>query len=354
MDRVLLACVLAFAAGIGLERAPGPVPVVAAAAAAAWMLRGSAPACARGRRVGLVLLLATAGILRSAADRVEADPLSRLLPRSSFPVRLEGEVRSVALRRDSMLLDLLTDRVHGSTREFETTAPVLVICPVAGVHPGDRVAVTGVVLSSGTGANPGSEAPSTRLRDRGYARFIDAKQRGGVRVLRAGSRWKPGRWLSTARQAVHAHLHERLRPPGGPVAAALLLGDASGLEPGFVRDLRRIGVWHLLVVSGLHVGLAAAGAAWMARKRGLGAGTAAALALVTATLYAGAAGFRPPALRALAALALAMLAPLLRRRLRPGHALATAALALLVLDPALVMSPGFHLTVGALAGLLRL
>lgn len=58
--------------------------------------------------------------------------------------------------------------------------------------------------------------------------------------------------LAALRQALRSRLSERLAPERAGVARALLLGDWGGLPPGLRESYRRLGLLHLLAVSGLH------------------------------------------------------------------------------------------------------
>ena len=121
------------------------------------------------------------------------------------------------------------------------------------------------------------------------------------------------------------------------------------------------GTTHLMAISGLHVGLAAAAAflpafALLACAPGRrNVFVAASVAAVTAAAaYAIVSGFGVPARRALTMLAIVAFA-LLRRR-QPGgmRTLALAAALVFVTDPVATLAPGYHLSFAAVACLLWL
>lgn len=150
---------------------------------------------------------------------------------------------------------------------------------------------------------------------------------------------------------------------------ALLFGDRSELEPEVVEPFTRTGTRHLLALSGLHVGLCAwlvAGpvslllAALLARLRcPVPAGILRALLLLVWIPFAGGG---PPVVRAAFALALASIAPHLRRgadgqgeRGRSVDALSLWSFALLVetlADPSSLASPSVQLSYSATFGLI--
>ncbi|MFC6672486.1 DNA internalization-related competence protein ComEC/Rec2 [Marinobacterium aestuariivivens] len=91
------------------------------------------------------------------------------------------------------------------------------------------------------------------------ARGIDAG--GYVRAWhgRRGHGWSIDRW----RAALAARLYRGIEDPSvSALARALLLGDRNGLDSGDWEQLRRTGTVHLLVVSGLHIGILV-GVGWL-------------------------------------------------------------------------------------------
>jgi competence protein ComEC len=145
-------------------------------------------------------------------------------------------------------------------------------------------------------------------------------------------------------------------PPssGTALARALLLGDSSGLPDPWLRAFKRLGLFHLLAISGAHLALFTGLVWWScalpvrAPRRGLR------LLLVGAALLAFllVAGPLPSLLRASAMAALVLLARALGRPALGANALAGGSLLLLVLEPPLLHDLGFQLSALATAGLL--
>ncbi len=149
--------------------------------------------------------------------------------------------------------------------------------------------------------------------------------------------------------------------PGGGLLAALGLGEAAALGPDARRDLARLGLSHLVAVSGLHlwlvagpVYLAAAAAlrrsAWLA-ARGDTRRAALGVAVAVGAAYAVFTGLAAPVQRALVFLLLLALAQWLRRRLVASVVFAAAGLALLAFEPAALFAPGVQLSFAATAAL---
>ena len=150
--------------------------------------------------------------------------------------------------------------------------------------------------------------------------------------------------------------------PTAAVLKGLTVGDRSGLSAAQWDVFRRTGTAHLLAISGLHVGLAAAWTFWLlrpvcglvtARRQELTAFRPALLAaLVAAFVYAALAGFALPTRRALLALAVATLAAASVRRVASSDVLLWAMAAVLALDPLAALAGGFWLSFGAVAVLI--
>lgn len=141
---------------------------------------------------------------------------------------------------------------------------------------------------------------------------------------------------------------------------ALVLGDRSLLSDEQEDPMARSGLLHLLAISGLHVALI--GMSWYAASGPLlrrllrswhaveWIRAASTIGLVTA--YVGLAGWPPSGVRALVMGAWVLAATLLQRPSASWNALAGAALVVLLLRPQELASAGFHLSFGAVAGIL--
>ncbi|MGE8688870.1 MAG: DNA internalization-related competence protein ComEC/Rec2 [Achromobacter sp.] len=193
--------------------------------------------------------------------------------------------------------------------------------------------------------------------------------RGQPRLL-ADRPWAtPGVAIARARH----HVREGLRAALGehryaPVLIALAIGDQAGVAREDWRLFNRSGITHLVSISGMHVtsiaaiaGLLVAGAWRRARWRGAGlaeyaparvAGGAAAAAV--ALLYCLLAGWGVPARRTFFMLSVVLAASVSRLPVSADRVLACAAAAVVALDPWAPTAPGFWLSFGAVAILLRI
>ena len=329
----------------GAVLAPGLVPVLALAAVATlvsalqahrWQQRLLPQDCIRrplavsGRVAGLVEEWASpGGALYGVQIRVE-----RLTPR-----------RCAGPRRIRLAL------APGSAREAAW---------LAALRGGDRVSVDARLRRPWGQVNP-------RAR-RGEARaFIEGLHALGSGALQAPpQRVAPGFGLAAIdgqREALAAWLDAHARHGTGRFLRALAVADRRAMTARDWTLLRRFGLTHLWVISGMHISLVAAPGWYLGRAlqralalsrrapRGL-ALLPALTALIPAAAYAALAGFSLPTQRALLMLSLSLLGLSAGRRVAPLRIWALVGTVLLLADPASLLGPSVWLSLGAVGLLL--
>jgi len=151
------------------------------------------------------------------------------------------------------------------------------------------------------------------------------------------------------------HDIDRVFHTAGPRTAglvkALLLGNQHFLDARMAEGLRAGGTFHLLVISGLHIGFLAGVlfgiASWYTRwPLGRALGT-----LIPLWGYALMVGGQPPVWRATVMVTAFLLASLLFRQAPAANSLGIAALVLLALNPRQLFSPSFQLSFAAAGSL---
>jgi competence protein ComEC len=192
-------------------------------------------------------------------------------------------------------------------------------------------------------ANPASFNYQSWLAQNEFSATGYAREQGAQRLAEPQWWWRPHqRW----RQVIATVLETRLPAhPAAGVLRALSSGDRSGIDTDQWQLFQRYGLNHLVVISGLHVGMVAGigfllGGLHGRRSAHLGA---AGLAL----LYAALAGFALPTVRALVMLASVQVFAVLHRRLQPLRCLSLALFAIALLDPLATHNAGFWLSFAA-------
>jgi competence protein ComEC len=148
---------------------------------------------------------------------------------------------------------------------------------------------------------------------------------------------------------------------GSALLRALALGDTTALRPQTREQFARLGVAHLLAVSGLHLALVAGGVygisrGCLARSASLAArrdvrDLARVAALLAASGYALLCGFGVPVRRALVLLLALVVCTARARRGPPFHPLAVAALVVLAWQPEALFAAGAQLSFAACGAL---
>lgn len=136
----------------------------------------------------------------------------------------------------------------------------------------------------------------------------------------------------------------------GPLGA-LLLGRTAELDRGMVATYRRGGLYHLLVVSGMHVVLAGGLVLWALATFGVVGKRRDAILLGAIVLFVLVAGANPPAVRAALVFAVFVAARLVERPIGAGQAIGLSALILFLASPSQIFSIGTVLTFAAVAGI---
>jgi competence protein ComEC len=160
------------------------------------------------------------------------------------------------------------------------------------------------------------------------------------------------RWRGKLRDELNA-----LFPASPDVAGilrAMLLGDRAFIDRTESLDFQKTGVFHVLVVAGLHVGALAFFLFWLARRLRLPHWLATLVILLALFAYVAVVEERPPVLRAGLMTAIVVLGTFFYRRLELLNSAALAALILLVAKPKAVLDTSFQLSflaIGCIAGI---
>ncbi len=166
---------------------------------------------------------------------------------------------------------------------------------------------------------------------------------------------QPQKLLGQTNFSIH-HLRYRLRETSRKYIQAsehlglfnaLAIGDTSDMSTEDWALLRKTGTTHLLVISGLHIGLIAMLAFGIMRRLVPGLYINVALTILVTASYGLLAGWGLPVQRAFVMLSLVLLAFCCGRRVAPGYQFFLALLFVLLLDPLATLSNGFWLSFGA-------
>ncbi|MEM1212782.1 MAG: ComEC/Rec2 family competence protein [Planctomycetota bacterium] len=283
--------------------------------------------------------------------------------------RASGAMAAFDYRRGRTAFELDVEAMqrlgHGQEQEptevrwRQTSGRVLVSVsePMAQVERGQRVDLTGWLSAIGGPMNPGEFDYAAFMADRGITGRVSVRAREAVALTGNQPR---GLWLAVQRarsrvgSAADASLAYgfRERDPMLGLLRALLLGRRAQLPEDTEEDFRRVGLAHILSISGAHLGVLL-GMVWLAARVVTGRPRRAALVvMVVLGLFVLAVPMRTPIVRAAVMAALFCWGAWSGRRVSAVGLLALSAVIVLVWKPADLFGAGFQLSYAAVLGIL--
>ncbi len=163
-----------------------------------------------------------------------------------------------------------------------------------------------------------------------------------------------GLWRSSARRSALLHIMQLWPGERGALMQAALIGGRAFFGRDIKTDFQRTGTYHILVVSGINVGILAFAVFGTLRKLPFGETWATILTIVLSWAYAFVADLGSPIVRATITLNIYLLSRLLFRDRAGLNALGIAALGMFVVNPRTLFEASFQLTfisVAAVAGI---
>lgn len=325
-----------------------------------------------------VVSAALIGLIRPAAAPLAAALLlglgwSLLQAEAKLSRRLPGECVRVPLLVTGVVASLprQTDLASGRRQRFEVA--------VSAIEPAACAGPRRVLLSyyGDASLQPGDDwIFHARLRrpwgfeNAGSFNIQGWFAESGIDAVGSTGAVVPGTAQATAWRYLHHRLRQRLATqiaaaglsgPGSAVIRAITVADKSGIDRDLWEQMQAWGLNHLLVVSGLHVGMLAGAVLLMLRVtiplagyRAKAERAALGLALVAATGYTALAGFSVATTRALIMLAAVLITRGLGRRGRAANALLPALAVILMVNPLATLGSGLWLSFVAVASLLWL
>lgn len=192
--------------------------------------------------------------------------------------------------------------------------------------------------------NPGALDYVGYLRNQGI--YALASVRGDrVELLAGDSGTDSGRWRSQIRRSMMAKIRSLWPPDQAGLIGAMLIGERSLIGRETTTAFQRTGIYHILVVSGMNVGILAFVVFWTLRRSRCGDGIATVMTILLACGYAYVAESGAPIVRSVIMLTVYLCARLLYRQHAILNAVGAAALVLMVVDPNAVGDTSFLLTV---------
>lgn len=258
----------------------------------------------------------------------------------------ESDAVFMSVREPRTRFTLRVDRLElaDGWRAVCGRASVVVRGAVSEQAAGDRVRLVGWLAKPEGPSNPGEFDYAAFLDARGIRASIYSQTPQALETLPDAAGFDLVGFADRTRNALAGLLRRRLSPEATRVGEAFLLGIRSALPPDDLEAFLESGTVHIIVVSGLHVGLLA-GVAWSsAALIGLTLRRRAAVTILAVAAYTILTGAHAPAVRAAVLTGLLLTGYGLRRAPDPVNSLAAAALVVLILDPMELFQTGAQLS----------
>ncbi|MBX9655319.1 DNA internalization-related competence protein ComEC/Rec2 [bacterium] len=209
---------------------------------------------------------------------------------------------------------------------------------------GDEVELVGWLSVPNGPMNPGEFDYRAFLESKRILTCIFVETPEAVTVIGSGSWTSFDTWREKARNFASSLLSSHLSESSARLADSLVLGIRSSLPPDELLPFLESGTIHVLVVSGLHVGLMAMLAWRLFGMTGLPLRWQAGSTILVIFAYTFLTGANPPAVRAGVLAAIFFGEYLLVRSTEPVNSLAASALIVLIADPSDLFRPGPQLS----------
>lgn len=227
-------------------------------------------------------------------------------------------------------------KIHGKTYRVRVYSAVF-----DELTPGDQLCGTYSFRYS-----PGGSKESTYHKGEGI--FLIAYEKGEARLTRADQH-SPRYALQEFSHSLAQRIREIFPEDVSGFALALFLGDDTDLSYPEDEALQTSGIRHVIAVSGLHVSILFSMVYFVSGKKPV---LTAVVGLPVLFIFAALTGFSPSVIRACVMQGLMILASALRKEYDAPSALACAVLCMLTVNPMVLSSVSFQLSVACVIGIL--
>lgn len=150
--------------------------------------------------------------------------------------------------------------------------------------------------------------------------------------------------LKAIRHNEIARIKDTLPVETSALAAALIFGDSNLFNPETERSYQKIGIVHLLAISGLHVGLLTGMIYFLCIRMGVTKEKTEILLMAYLPVYAVITGLAPPVVRAAAMLVMLIGSRRISLRITPLDAVSAAFMLMALIQPSIIFDTGFQLS----------
>ena len=234
-------------------------------------------------------------------------------------------------------------------RSCSGRATLLINGILDGVDVGDRLQVFAYLSRPMAPLNPGDFDSSGYERSERRLARLRAPHPECVSLTSTASAWTVARIVSELRAGGQRLITRYVGANRAPLAAAILLGAREQLDVEQGERFFTTGIVHLLAISGLHIGILAAGLLFFGRLGLMPRGLSLLITAIFVVIYALLTDFRPPVVRATVLIVIMCVACHLGRISVGFNSLAAAGVFLFALNPTAFFQSGTQLSFLAVA-----
>jgi competence protein ComEC len=266
----------------------------------------------------------------------------KLEPHGSAPERFDLQLEQITSAGQTLeLRSKIRVSVYGNAVRDAPDSPTDDFMPA--FHYGERLRMATRLYPPRNFRNPGAFDYRGFLADEGILALASAKLDGIERLPGfAGSRAE--RWRTQAYRSIMSRVRQLWPARQAGLIDALLIGENEFVGRELLTDFQRTGTYHVLVISGLKIGILAMFIFWILRRVRVRDFASSVATIVLTMAYATLTGVGVPVWRATLMLALYLTARLLYRDRSVLNTIGAAAIALLVVDPAAMFGASFQLS----------
>jgi competence protein ComEC len=246
--------------------------------------------------------------------------------------------------RTRLEIEVLAIRDGDAWRPASGRASLVVDGYAGDVQAGDRLRVFARLGAFEAPSNPGEFDYAAHARSARRLCFASCEFPECLAVDEVRPRWRPAGLVDLLRTRGDALLWQNLGAAHYGLASAMFLGSREELDPELEQAFVETGTIHLLVVSGLNVGILAGFLLLVMRIGCVPRAWALCVVAIACVLYAAATDGQPPVVRATVMVLVGSLAMLVAREPLGFNSLAAAGIVVLALAPAELFQAGTQLS----------
>lgn len=280
--------------------------------------------------------------------------LPRQEPPVQQPAECVGKVEEIQVKASARVLVLADVHVKNTNSNERIPCEKILIFHSKNQHlfddsrPGNQLDIRGTYAAFTRAGNPGEFDERLYYQSRGidgkmFAESVTVTDRRCDRLRNA---------LFMLRQQAAEHLFAAMREDDAGMLCAMLLGEKAYLPEEEKEMYQRTGIGHMLVISGLHISLLAAGLFYFLRSYVMPMKGAVIVTIAFLFLYGQFTGFQVAAVRAVLMVSCSLFARYAGRSYDPLSALSLSGIVTIALEPAQLFQCGFLLSYTAIGGVL--